>query len=148
MKITKAAEKTVSVCSWLIFMMFGLAITVPLLAAEPDRDDRQNYGARVNRITNPCDPAIPSPPSDAAAAAIPCFTSQVFPTGTTTSVWSLDILWFNPVTEKVYMPDRNNKGVDIVDARTDTVLGVATGFVGNRTAANSPGPNGLLNIAS
>jgi hypothetical protein len=140
-KTVRTVEKAISVCAWLVLMVF---LSGTVLAAEPDRDDRQNYGARVNRITNPCDPAIPSPPSAAAAAAIPCATSQVFPTGTTTSAWSLDILWFNPVTEKVYMPDRNNFGVDIVDARTDTVLGVATGFVGNRTAANSSGPNGLL----
>jgi hypothetical protein len=144
-KTVRTVEKAISVYSWLILMVFGLAITVPLLAAEPDRDDAQNYGARAQRITSVCDPAIPSPPSLAAAAAIPCATSQVFPPNSISSDWTVDIVWFDPATEKVYLADQNNFGIDIVDARTDTVLGVATGFLGNQAAGRTAkGPNGVL----
>src|SRR5215470_18095323 len=146
-KTIRTVEKVISICSWLILMFF-LGGTV--LAQEPDqKDDAAVYGIRQVRITHSCDPAVPSPQSQAAANAIPCATTQIFPPltngqPTTNSHWSEDISWFNPVTKKYYLADRNNFGIDIVDVTNDTVLTVATGFVGNRTAPNSSGPNGVL----
>lgn len=131
--------------STVVLVYFLLAGAV--LAQEPNRDDLAIFGMRAKRITNPCDPAIPSAQSQATNT---CATAQVFPPTSTTSNWSVDISWFDPLTKKYYVADRNNFGVDIVDAVTDTVLGVAGGagspgaFVGNRTAANSSGPNGAL----
>ena len=146
-KTIRTVEKVISICSWLILMFF---LSGTVLAQEPDqKDDFAVYGIRQVRITHSCDPAVPSPQSQAAANAIPCATTQIFPPltngqPTTNSVWSQDISWFNPVTKKYYLADRNNFGIDIVDVTNDTVLTVATGFVGNRTAPNSSGPNGVL----
>ena len=141
-KTIRTVEKVISICSWLILMFFA---TGTALAQEPDqKDDASVYGIRQVRITNSCGPAVPSPQSQAAANAIPCFTTQIFPAGSTTSAWSFDISWFNPVTKKYYLADRNNFGIDIVDVTKDQVLGVATGFQGNQPGTNTSGPNGVL----
>jgi hypothetical protein len=141
-KTIRTVEKVISICSWLILMFF---LTGTVLAQEPDqKDDFAVYGIRQVRITHSCDPAVPSPQSQAAANAIPCATTQIFPPGSTTSVWSQDISWFNPVTKKFYLADRNNFGIDILDVTNDTVLGVATGFLGNQPGTNTSGPNGVL----
>jgi hypothetical protein len=145
MKIVKtigSVGKMISLCAWLVAIVFS---TGTVLAVEPDqKDDFAIYGIRQVRITHSCDPAVPSPQSQAAANGIPCATTQIFPAGSTTSVWSQDISWFNPVTKKYYLADRNNFGIDIVDVTNDTVLGVATGFVGNQPGTNTSGPNGVL----
>jgi hypothetical protein len=142
-KTISTIRKMISVCSSLGVIVF---LTGTVLAVEPDqKDDFAIYGIRQVRITNPCGPAIPSPQTQAAADAIPCATTQVFIVPpATTSVWSQDISWFNPVTKKYYLADRNNFGIDIVDVTKDQVLGVATGFVGNQPGTNTSGPNGVL----
>ena len=142
-KTISTVRKMISVCSSLGVIVF---LTGTVLAVEPDqKDDFAVYGIRQVRITNPCDPAVPSPQTQAAADAIPCATTQIFlAPPATNSVWSQDISWFNPVTKKYYLADRNNFGIDIVDVTNDTVLGVATGFVGNQPGTNTSGPNGVL----
>src|SRR5215813_3051577 len=139
----KPVEKILSIYSCLILIVF---FTGTVRAVEPDqKDDFAIYGIRQVRITHSCDPAIPSPQTQAAADAIPCATTQIFIVPpATTSTWSQDISWFNPVTKKYYLADRNNFGIDIVDVTNDTVLGVATGFVGNQPGTNTSGPNGVL----
>src|SRR4029077_17950641 len=142
-KTISTVAKMISVCAWLVLIV---SLTGTVLAVEPDqKDDFAVYGIRQVRITNPCDPAIPSPLTQAAADAIPCKTTQVFIVPpATTSAWSQDISWFNPVTKKYYLADRNNFGIDIIDVTKDQVLGVATGFVGNQPGTNTSGPNGVL----
>ena len=129
-KTIRTVEKVISICSWLILMLF---LTTTVLAAEPDRDDLAIFGTRAKRITNPCDPEVAAP----QAADPNCATVH----GETN--WSFDISWFNPVTKMYYLADRDNFGIDIVDTTNDTVVSVATGFVGNKPA-NAGGPNGVL----
>ncbi len=142
--------KTVQrVLSGAILVYFVLASAVSALA-EP-----QNYGLRAVRITSKCSDGLPDipPPLNTTDPACPGVLTLVdSPSGR----WSLDISWFDPNTEKYYLADRNNIGIDIVDARTDEVVGFAGGFVGTNcpnppTAnclpappANSAGPNGVL----
>ena len=132
-KTVKTVEKVISICSWLILMLFLIG-TIPVLAAEPDRDDLAIFGIRAKRITNACDPEVPAP----TKADPNCATVHA------NAAWSFDISWFDPATKKYYLADRDNKGIDIVDAVTDTVLGVATGFVGVLPGNNTSGPNGVL----
>ena len=64
---------------------------------------------------------------------------------------STDIAWVDTATERYYLADRANFGVDILDAENDTWVGRATGFVGvvptapgGTSTTNGPGPNGVL----
>ena len=76
-KTIQTVEKVISICSWLILMLF---LTDTVLAQEPDqKDDAAVYGIRQVRITHSCDPAVPSPQSQAAANAIPCCNHSNIP---------------------------------------------------------------------
>jgi hypothetical protein len=119
------------VLSLLVLMTSLLATSGSVLAAPAD-DDAADFGTRTDRITNPCDPQVPAPASAGACSTV------------TAGSWSFDIGWFDPGSEKYYLADRSNKGVDIVDITTDAVVGVATGFVGVVSGSNTSGPNGVV----
>src|SRR5438132_1210660 len=89
---------------------------------------------RCNPTENPQGPQVPAPL--VANAGCP----SVHPNAN----WSVDISWFDPVFEKAYIADRDNKALDIVDTRSDTVVGQATGFVGVVAGTNTSGPNGVV----
>ncbi len=128
----RTVEKMISVCSWLVLMLF---LTGTVFAVEPDKDDLAIFGTRQVRITNPCDPEVPAP----QAADPNCAT--VHPDAN----WSYDISWFDPATKMYYLADRDNFGIDIVDTTNDTVVSVARGgFVGVQPGSNTSGPNGVL----
>lgn len=67
---------------------------------------------------------------------------------------SADIAWVDPGTERYYIADRSNSGVDIIDAEHDAYVGrvggMAGGFPtvptsgGGTATTNGPGPNGVL----
>src|SRR5215467_662394 len=63
---------------------------------------------------------------------------------------SSDISWVDPRTERVYITDRSNFGVDIIDAENNLWVGRVTGMAGplpsggGTTTTNGPGPNGVL----
>jgi hypothetical protein len=54
------------------------------------------------------------------------------------------------VTERHYLTDRSNSGVDIIDAENDVFVGRVTSMAGpnpsggGTTATNGPGPNGVV----
>ena len=117
--------------------------------------DPQNYGLRSVRITSKCSSGLPDVPPPASVSDPACtgvLTLVTSPSGR----WSLDISWFDPDTEKYYLADRNNIGIDIIDVNTDQVVGFAGGFVGTNCSqppttnclpappANSAGPNGVV----
>lgn len=56
---------------------------------------------------------------------------------------STDLLWVDQASERLYVSDRSNFGIDIVDAENDVYVGRVTGFVGP-TGAHGGGPNGVL----
>jgi hypothetical protein len=61
-----------------------------------------------------------------------------------------DIIFADPVTERVYWSDRSNAGIDILDAEHSVFIARIPGFVGNvgagggTTTTNDKGPNGVL----
>ena len=57
---------------------------------------------------------------------------------------SFDIGWVDPNTQIYYFSDRSNKGVDIIDARTNAFLGRIEGFAGPSTSSKTAGPNGVI----
>ena len=63
---------------------------------------------------------------------------------------SADISWVDPGTERYYLADRSNFGVDIVDAESNFFVGRVDGMAGplpsggGTTTTNGPGPNGVL----
>jgi len=65
-------------------------------------------------------------------------------------ITSADIAWVDPGTERYYLADRSNFGVDIIDAETDVYLARVVGMAGplpsggGTSATNGPGPNGVL----
>lgn len=68
-----------------------------------------------------------------------------------TPLVSTDISWVDPGTEKLYLADRSNFGVDVIDIETNTWLGRIGGFVGPNTPPphmpappNGQGPNGVV----
>ena len=56
---------------------------------------------------------------------------------------STDLLWVDQASERLFVADRSNFGVDIIDAENDRYVGRVTGFVGP-TDPRGGGPNGLL----
>jgi len=63
---------------------------------------------------------------------------------------SSDIGWVDPRTERAYITDRSNFGVDIIDAENNVFVGRVTGMAGplpsggGTATTNGPGPNGVL----
>lgn len=63
---------------------------------------------------------------------------------------SADIAWVDPSTERYYLADRSNAGVDIINVETGLYEGRVGGMVGlvaapnGSTAANGSGPNGVV----
>src|SRR5262249_32522938 len=63
---------------------------------------------------------------------------------------SSDIGWVDPQTERYYLADRSNLGVDIVDAENHLWVGRVGGMAGplpsggGTTTTNGAGPNGVL----
>ena len=158
-KKISAPGKMISVCSWLILAVF-LSSTASVLADE-DSDDTPNFGVRGNRITSDCVikggvlviPQVPPPPNTVTPP--PCEGKVLALDASPNSRWSVDISWFDPTTQKLYLADRNNGGVDIFDTKSETAVGFAGGFVGTgcpgtpaclvgAPPANSAGPNGVL----
>jgi hypothetical protein len=66
-------------------------------------------------------------------------------------ILSSDITWGDPGTERVYLTDRSNFGVDILDGENHFFVGRVGGMVGpapgpadGTHAHNGPGPNGVV----
>ena len=123
--------------------------------ADSDADDEANFGVRGNRITSDCVvngavlviPQVPPPATTPSPDPCNGLVTPLINIPSANNRWSVDISWFNPETQKLYLADRNNKGVDIIDTKTNTVVAVATGFVGitplpplPNTTANAAGP--------
>src|SRR5260370_3456627 len=56
---------------------------------------------------------------------------------------STDIAWVDPGTERLYLADRSNFGVDIIDAENDVWVNRVVGFAGP-SGPNGSGPGGVL----
>lgn len=128
----------------LVLLFAMITATATIVAA-----DAPNYGVRAVRITSlctagfPATPGLPEVPPPASVADPNCPTVPTL-AASPSGRWSVDISFFDATTQKFYMSDRNNFGVDIVDANTDTIVGAASGFVGIQPGTNTSGPNGVL----
>ena len=59
---------------------------------------------------------------------------------------SFDISFVDPVTNWLFIADRSNKAVDVIDAKTDKYVTRITGFVGDGPKGDVSGPNGLATV--
>ncbi len=59
---------------------------------------------------------------------------------------SYDISWVDQATGRYFLADRNNKSIDVFDAKTSVFLGRATGFVGFAGSNLTAGPNGVATV--
>ncbi len=147
-RTSKKTRQGFFICSVLASVVLLLSTVVSVLA-DSDADDAANFGMRAKRITSLCTAGspgiagIPEVPPPASVADPNCPTVPTVATSPN-GRWSYDISWFDPGTQKYYLADRNNFGIDIVDTRTDKVVGQATGFVGNLPGSNTSGPNGVV----
>ena len=83
----------------------------------------------------------------------PPFTQPVLVNGSPTNLDSFDVSWNDNDTERYYLADRTNNAIDLVDASTDTFLGlIGHGrYTGSRRCPNGnadfrhcSGPNGVV----
>ena len=125
-------------------ILSALLVTgVAKVRADSDGDDAANYLLTGLRIVSRCDPSVPLPGIPAPltttttnTCAAPATQPPTPPLNRDNS-WSFDISFFDPVFQKFYLADRDNFGIDIVDTRTNTAVGLATGFVGTISAPAS-----------
>jgi hypothetical protein len=151
----KIVRKISSKCSSLILTVL-LVAGATAARADSNSEDGANYGVRGKRITSNCVisggvlvlPQVPPPPT--ISGTDPCQGKVLALDQSPSSRWSVDISWFDPATEKLYLADRNNAGVDVFDTKKEIAVGLAGGFVGvqptSATVANNSGPNGILVI--
>ena len=55
-----------------------------------------------------------------------------------------DIIWVDPGTRRLYISDRSNFGIDIIDAENNLFMGRVTGFAGPDTARGDPFANATI----
>jgi hypothetical protein len=60
---------------------------------------------------------------------------------------AFDLSFVDPASQTYYLADRSNKGIDMIDARTNAFIGRIGGFVGPSTKNNVAGPNGIVILA-
>jgi hypothetical protein len=78
-------------------------------------------------------PGPQSPVSVIGAIAVPPFLS------------SIDIMWVDQIRGRLYIADRSNAGIDIIDAVNSTYVGRIPGFIASSSGGlTNSGPNGVL----
>ena len=113
-------------------LLFGLAFLLTLtISARPDgrdQDDRDRDQQECRDVEHNAKTPLE------AIGVIPIPGSPLL---------STDIAWVDPGTERFYLADRSNAGVDIIDAENDTFVGRVPGFAG-ANGPNGNGPDGVL----
>jgi DNA-binding beta-propeller fold protein YncE len=61
-----------------------------------------------------------------------------------TPLESFDISWVDQETSQLFIADRSNKSIDVLDAKTDKYITRVIGFVGDGPTGNTSGPNGVV----
>src|SRR5262249_43347630 len=92
-------------------------------------------GSAAAQVVNPIPTFIPVP-ADAA---------NMQPGG---AFSTFDISFADPVTGNVFIADRSNAAVDIFSGSSLTLLGRATGFVGQQASNAVSGPDGVLTVTN
>jgi DNA-binding beta-propeller fold protein YncE len=81
--------------------------------------------------------------SPASAAGLKEYTKIMMPGA---KFESFDITFADQQTGQVFIADRSNKAVDVIDAKTDKYVTRITGFVGDGPKGDVSGPNGVLTV--
>lgn len=86
---------------------------------------------------------VPFTPGTAWATTISRITTIQVPGN---ALKSFDISWVDRASQRYYLADRSNKGVDIFNAEDNTFVGRIGGFVGPSTSNDTASPNGVVLI--
>src|SRR5437763_1002873 len=57
---------------------------------------------------------------------------------------NVDLMGFNPVTRMMYLADRTNRGIDVIDTHANSVVGLIPMPPGSVYSTPITGPNGVL----
>lgn len=111
-----------------MLLALGVALPLTICADQEDRRDSEHHERRMK-----------TPVRLSGVITVPG-----------NPITSADIAWVDPGTERYYLADRSNFGVDIIDAETDLFVGRVTGMAGplpsggGTATSNGPGPNGVV----
>jgi hypothetical protein len=112
-------------------LLFGLVLVLTLtISARPDGRDRDDR----DRDREECRDVEHNAKAPLEAIGVVALPGK--------PLTSSDIAWVDPGTERFYLADRSNAGVDIIDAENDTFVGRVPGFAGIKATGN--GPNGVV----
>src|SRR5438445_9684293 len=123
-------------------LLAGLALAFPLVieadrdAGRKEREDRRDRDCRDNEHH---EHNVRTPVGLIGVIPVPG-----------NPITSADIAWVDPGTERYYVADRSNFGVDIIDAENDLFVARVAGMAGPLTSGggtidkNGGGPNGVL----
>jgi len=118
-------------------LLVTLVIAMPL-TMRADRDDRR-HDDRDCRESEHHEHNVNTPVQLLGVIAVPG-----------NPIMSTDIGWVDPGTERFYLADRSNFGVDIIEAEDNFYAGRVAGMAGPKpsgggtSTTNGPGPNGVL----
>src|SRR5579872_3414088 len=57
---------------------------------------------------------------------------------------NVDLMGYNPVTRMMYLADRTNKGIDVIDTHSNAVVGLIRMPPGSVYGASPTGPNAVM----
>ncbi len=123
------------------YLLCALAFVLPLtVRADGDKDrDQRDRDDRDCRNSEHHERNVNTPVGLLGVIAVPG-----------NPITSSDIAWYDPGTERYYIADRSNFGVDIIDTESNFYVDRVAGMTGNvpsgggTAVTNGPGPNGVL----
>src|SRR5262249_18529020 len=119
-------------------LLVAMGVLVPL-TIRADFDDRGRRDDRDCRDSEHHEHSVNTPVRLLGVVAVPG-----------NPIMSTDIGWVDPGTERFYLADRSNFGVDIIDAEGNFFVDRVGGMAGPKpsgggtSTTNGPGPNGVL----
>jgi hypothetical protein len=119
-------------------LVVAFAVSVTLVISAQQWPRTTGSSAQVTPSSLGRAPLVPpgplnNPVSIIGAIAVPPFLS------------SIDIMWVDQLRGRLYIADRSNAGIDIIDAVNSTYLGRVPGFIAKTSGGlGNSGPNGVL----
>src|SRR5438105_12544598 len=116
-------------------LVIAFAVSLTLMLTAQDGVQPVGRPAQIAPSTLGRAPLVPPGPLTTpvrviGAIAVPPFLS------------SIDIMWVDQIRGRLYIADRSNAGIDIIDAGNNTYLGRVPGFIANASGGlSNAGPN-------